>query len=146
MGPDGDTTTIELAPGVDGEFRLGWEIDRSGPLPIEARLARDGLPDVVARFAWVVGDGARATPSVYSTRPLGSILRQASVLVLSVTGIGAAWLWHARRRARRSAASTGASVGDAGLEIVDDTVGAFSETPRDRVRPRASSGVRRGEA
>jgi copper transport protein len=144
-GSDGDTTTIELAPGVDGEFRLGWEIDRSGPLPIEARLARDGLPDVVARFTWVVGDGSPTTPSVYSSRALGPILRQASVLVLSVTGVGAAWCWRARRRTRRRAASTRGPVGDTALEIID-TVGAFPETPGDRVRPHASSGARRGEA
>jgi copper transport protein len=146
VSPGGGTTRLDLASADDDEFRIGWEVNRPGSVAINATVERDGLPDATAPFSWIVGDGARTTPSVYSSRPLAPVLTRAAALVLLAMGLATGCVWRSRRRTSRKGETNSELLGTTASEVGASVAPLSDEALPDGVELPALAGAREREA
>jgi copper transport protein len=80
VGEDGTVAApLELRPVADGRWSAPAALAGSGQSVVRVTVHRQGLPDAIATYRWVVGGSPAQTRSpVLSTEPIADLLRVAS--------------------------------------------------------------------
>lgn len=98
--PEGEAEPVtvvahELEPGR--YLLMGDYLTLAGPWQVEVAIQRDGLPDGVARFTWVVAPPGAARPLVVSKQPLTTPLTLAAAGALLLVALLSWWLFETKR-------------------------------------------------